>query len=35
MKKNDQVNNYLNDDEKCILNSLKPFGDSDKLFDFM
>ncbi|CAD8174132.1 unnamed protein product [Paramecium pentaurelia] len=31
----DEVNKYLNDEEKCILNSLQPFGTGNKLFDFM
>ncbi|CAD8052566.1 unnamed protein product [Paramecium sonneborni] len=30
-----QVHNFLKDDEKCILNSLKPFGAGNQLFDFM
>ncbi|CAD8072705.1 unnamed protein product [Paramecium sonneborni] len=31
----DQVNQNLTEEETCILNSLKPFGTGDKLFDFM
>ncbi|CAK79656.1 unnamed protein product (macronuclear) [Paramecium tetraurelia] len=34
-KNYNEVYQYLSDEEECILNSLKPFGSGEKLFDFM
>ncbi|CAD8174003.1 unnamed protein product [Paramecium octaurelia] len=34
-KNYNEVHQYLDNEEQCILNSLRPFGEGEKLFDFM